>query len=60
MIFCILLNPTLDMVAHIKDFSAGSTYNISQPEHFPVGKAISVALTLSTLNLPVHVVSLIG
>jgi 1-phosphofructokinase family hexose kinase len=60
MIFCILLNPTIDKIVEIVDFSSGNTYNLRDISVFPVGKAISVALTLSTLECPVQVVCLIG
>jgi len=60
MIFCVLLNPTIDQIISIPNFSLGGTYKISEQHRFPVGKSISVALTLSILQVPVQVIAFIG
>lgn len=60
MIYCILLNPTIDEIVYIPNFNPGGTYKITEQYRFPVGKSISVALTLKVLEIPVHVIALIG
>jgi 1-phosphofructokinase family hexose kinase len=59
-IFTILLNPTIDQIIYIDNFEAGGTYKSDNVIRNPVGKAISVALTLNSLQIPVHVIALIG
>lgn len=60
MIYCILLNPSIDKIIEIPDFKTGETYQLPNPQIFPVGKAISVALTLKELQMSTHLVALIG
>lgn len=62
MIFCLLLNPTIDILAKITDFKTGMTYKIKQSDifKFPVGKAISVGLTLVELGENPYIIALIG
>jgi 1-phosphofructokinase family hexose kinase len=59
-IHCILLNPTIDRIFEVPELTVGTTYNLQHIDIFPVGKAISVALTLSTLGAPVRVLACIG
>ncbi len=44
----------------IPNFTVGETYQVQKTHEFPVGKAISVALTLQELEIQTHVVALIG
>lgn len=60
MIYCVLLNPTIDNIIEIPNFGAGSTYKVENVRYFPVGKAISVALTLRELGAEPFVVAFIG
>ncbi|UYP44932.1 1-phosphofructokinase [Candidatus Lokiarchaeum ossiferum] len=60
MIYCILLNPSIDKIIEIQNFKLGGTYQLPNPQVFPVGKAISVALTLKELHISTHIVALIG
>ncbi|MBD3353314.1 MAG: hexose kinase [Candidatus Lokiarchaeota archaeon] len=60
MIHCVLLNPTVDRILRIAGFKLASTYKVNKIHEFPVGKAISVALTLKELQQDVNVIALIG
>lgn len=60
MIHCILLNPTIDKIFHVPELQLGYTYNLKEFFEFPVGKAISVALTVREFSEEVFVVALIG
>lgn len=60
MIYCILLNPTIDRILEIPNFEVGGTYQITSYHEFPVGKAISVALTLRELGEQVMVIAFIS
>ncbi|MCP4763121.1 MAG: 1-phosphofructokinase family hexose kinase [archaeon] len=60
MIYCVLLNPSIDNIIELSDFKSGNTYKISKNLKFPVGKSISVALTLKELGEQVSVFALIG
>lgn len=60
MIYCVLLNPTLDKILEIPNFEVGGTFQIASQHEFPVGKAISVALTLRELGEQVKVISFIS
>ena len=62
MIYCVLLNPTIDKLIELADFKTGGTYKVKNDKihEYPMGKAISVALTLKTLEEDSHVFALIG
>lgn len=60
MIYTLLLNPTLDELIFVDDFFVGGTFKANSTNVFPMGKGISVALTLRELGQQVHVLSLIG
>ncbi len=60
MIHCVLLNPSIDHIFEIPHFKAGETFKTQKSLQFPVGKAISVALTLRAMDTEVNVVALIG
>jgi len=55
-----LLNPTIDHVHEVEHFKVGGTFKIKATQVFPVGKAISVALGLRTLDEHPSVIALIG
>ena len=57
---CVLLNPTIDHVHEIDHFAVGGTFKIQATRVFPVGKAISVALGLRSLDEQPRVIALIG
>jgi 1-phosphofructokinase family hexose kinase len=60
MIQCVLLNPTIDRILQIPNFEVGGTFQVSAFDEFPVGKAISVALTLKEIKEKVSVIAFIG
>jgi 1-phosphofructokinase family hexose kinase len=60
MIHCILLNPTIDRIFHVPELQTGYTYNLKDTFEFPVGKAISVALTMREFISEIFVVAIIG
>jgi 1-phosphofructokinase family hexose kinase len=49
-IFGILLNPTIDEIIEVENFHVGGTFKVSKSHKFPLGKAISFALSAKTLN----------
>jgi 1-phosphofructokinase family hexose kinase len=59
-IICVLLNPTYDKIIKIDNFQPGGTYKVEEVFEFPVGKAISVALTIKTMGNNPIVIALIG
>ncbi len=68
MIVAVLLNPTIDEVIEISHFHVGGTFKVNRSETFPLGKAISFALSAKTLNnalinekeVPIKVLACIG
>lgn len=46
----VLLNPTIDEVIEVSGFKIGRTYKALRSQKFPLGKAISFALSANTLN----------
>jgi 1-phosphofructokinase family hexose kinase len=60
MIYTLLLNPTVDEIFEVRDFEVGGTFKADTAHVFPMGKAISVALTIRELGAPVHVFSFVG
>jgi 1-phosphofructokinase family hexose kinase len=60
MIFCVQLNPTLDRILQVPLFTVGETLRIENVTVFPLGKAISVALSAKCIGEPSLVVSPIG
>ena len=59
---CLILaaQPTMDRTAFVENFSAGGTYRITSVTRLPSGKANNVARSLNELDMPVHVVELLG
>ena len=60
MIYCVCLNTTIDVFLEISHFTAGGTFKIEAQEEFPVGKGVSVALGLKTLDTQVEVLCCVG
>ncbi len=60
MIYCVQLNPTIDRIVEVPQFSVGETLRIDKVTIYPLGKAISVALSVKTIGEPSLVVSPIG
>ncbi len=60
MLFCVQLNPTIDRVVEVPHFAVGETLRIEKVTIYPLGKAISVALSAKTIGETPQVVSLIG
>ena len=60
MIYTLLLNPTIDEIVEVSGFEIGGTFLAHKVHVYPVGKAISVALTLKELGELVHNFSFIG
>ncbi len=60
MLFCVQLNPTIDRVLEVPNFAIGETLRIETVTIYPLGKAISVALSAKTIGETPQVVSLIG
>jgi len=62
MICLILFNPTIDRIIEIPNFQPNGTYKINKEYLFPLGKAISVGLTIRELdkNIKLNLISFIG
>ena len=50
MIYAILLNPSIDQIYEINNFSIGGTFKVNNNIVYPVGKAISFALAVRELD----------
>ncbi|MHA1793052.1 MAG: 1-phosphofructokinase family hexose kinase [Promethearchaeota archaeon] len=59
-IFCILLNPALDLIYEVPGFLVGGTFKATSRMSFPVGKALSVALGLSLFGDSPSLVAFVG
>lgn len=60
MIYCTLLNPTVDVIYKVNDFQSGSTITDVQTTSFPAGKGINVANVIRTLGEEVCVTGLMA
>ncbi|MHA1698347.1 MAG: 1-phosphofructokinase family hexose kinase [Promethearchaeota archaeon] len=59
-ITCVLLNPSIDHIYEIDNFHPGGTFIAKVVKTFPVGKAVSVSLALSTLGEDPRVIAFVG
>ncbi|MBY9005296.1 MAG: hexose kinase [Candidatus Lokiarchaeota archaeon] len=61
-IYAILLNPSIDQIYEINNFSVGGTFKVSKNIIYPVGKAISFALAVRALDkkMKLKVIAFIG
>jgi 1-phosphofructokinase family hexose kinase len=58
----ILLNPTVDIIYEIENFTVGGTFKVNKKKVFPVGKAISFSLAARNIDpqIPLKVFAFIG
>ena len=59
-IIAILLNPTIDQIYEIDNFTVGGTFKVKNSVIYPVGKAISFALAIRELDKEKAVIKVIG
>jgi len=58
MIYTLTLNPSLDYIVTIKDFSLGKTNRTETEQMFPGGKGINVSIVLENLGIPNQIFAL--